>query len=383
MLLLFRKIISKIKFLIIRVVLPLIIRGLYSVVPRKRNSLLIIKNDGIGDYILFRNYLEFLKNSRRYGHCKIYLLTNPACKNLVTTLDAEFIDGFFWYTDGYFLKWKLIKLLFNLQSLRLETIIYPNYSRKFPIDWLVDKVNARIKITVNGDTVNQSGDLKSKGNKYYTEIVNVSAGPAHEFERNRQIMEAITKETCEYEKPFVKQNIIKETPHRRIVIFPGGSELSKKWPAMGYHRLCKRICTDLKLNIVLAGGKNEIDEGKLIQGDIPDELITNQIDKLSLTELFQLIAGARFLISNDTVAVHMAACLGIPSVCIAKGDLFGRFIPYPENMAPEIHCIFPPGFIPLSRQQIGPFMDINSIKPDLVYASVCSLLKKSYIDETP
>src|SRR5712664_1103973 len=102
---------TKIKFLLIRLVAPAIINLIYSCIPRQKGTLLIIKSDGIGDYILFRNYLHFLKSSKKYKNHKIYLLANLASKDLATHLDSEIIEGFYWHSDGYFLKWNLIKLL--------------------------------------------------------------------------------------------------------------------------------------------------------------------------------------------------------------------------------------------------------------------------------
>src|ERR1700749_49017 len=59
-------------------------------------TLLIIKNDLIGDYILFRNFLPYIKQSTKYQDHKIILIGNIAWKNIAETLDAEYYDEMIW-----------------------------------------------------------------------------------------------------------------------------------------------------------------------------------------------------------------------------------------------------------------------------------------------
>jgi ADP-heptose:LPS heptosyltransferase len=54
--------------------------------------------------------------------------------------------------------------------------------------------------------------------------------------------------------------------------------------------------------------------------------------KTSLPEFVEVIRQARLLISNETSAVHIAAAVKTPSVCILGGGHFGRFLPYPEKV---------------------------------------------------
>ena len=365
---------TKIKFLLIRRVAPALINLMHSCIPRQKGTLLIIKNDGIGDYILFRNYLYFLKNSKKYENHKIYLLANLTSKELATSLDSEIVEGFFWYSDGYFLRWNLIKLLFNLQRLRLETIIYPNYSRKFTIDWLINKVNAKNKLGVDGDEINEPFELKHKTNQYYSELISVSAGPLHEFERNKQIFEVITGEKCYFEKPYIEKDKLSITPNNSIVIFPGASVSDKKWASTNFNKLCLQIIEQHNTHIILAGAKDDIEQGKQISNGIPEEKFSYQA-ALNMIELCELIGGANLLISGDTVAIHIAAALGIPAVCISKGDLYGRFIPYPPRISDKIYCVFPRNFVAGSKNhnKYSPFI-INDVLLEDVFDTTAMAL---------
>lgn len=371
-----KSIVNKFKFLVIRILTPTILVYIFDFLPRKKATLLIIKNDGIGDYVLFRNYLEFLKTSTKYRHYKIYLLTSPINKELAVFLDSKYIDGCFLYSDDYFLKWKLLKLIFNLQTLRIHTIIYPNYSRKHSVDWLVNNIIAKEKIAVDGDTVNQSQLLKGKGNKYYTEILKFSAAHLHEFERNKQIMEVITQQRCDFIKPFINSEKLNIQPSQSIVVFPGGSEHAKKWSSLNYNTLCRMISLELNMNIVLAGGNDAIEDGKVIQKGHNETQIKNKIGKLNLIELCEVIANCKLLISNDTVAIHIAATLNVPAVCIAKGDFYGRFIPYPSSIYNKIRHVFPRNFTTDNQfqDQFSKF-NIDDVLLDDVYSAVVNTLE--------
>ena len=60
--------------------------------------------------------------------------------------------------------------------------------------------------------------------------------------------------------------------------------------------------------------------------------VTSLAGKTSLQQLTTIIAGAQLLVSNETSAVHIAAAVGVPSVCIVGGGHYGRFVPYDEKV---------------------------------------------------
>ena len=48
-----------------------------------------------------------------------------------------------------------------------------------------------------------------------------------------------------------------------------------------------------------------------------------------------MVSDAKFLIGNETSAIHIAAAVRTPSVCILGGGHFGRFIPYKLEKEPD------------------------------------------------
>ncbi|MDR6940420.1 glycosyltransferase family 9 protein [Mucilaginibacter pocheonensis] len=363
--------------MIIRVAAPRLINIVFGFLPRKKDTLLIIKTDGIGDYILFRNYLSFLKQSQKHKHYKIYVLANATSKDLAEHFDSDTVDDFFWYADGYFLQWKLLKLLLNLQLLQLNSIIYTNYSRKYAVDWIVKNINAKHKTGVDGDLVNQAANLKQKTDKYYTQLIKMPPNPVHEFERNKQLFEIITGEKCSLTRPYIDKSRLNLTPDNNIVIFTGASDSSRKWDNKNFNVLCKMILSNLDSRVILAGGKDEVQDGfKIEDGLAAHDNFFNKIGTLNLVQLCELIGSAKLLISADTVAIHIAAALCVPAICISKGDLYGRFIPYPGHVANNITCIYP-NDLKANDVHYAEWSkhSINTVLPKDVYTAIENVLK--------
>ena len=70
----------------------------------KTKSILLIRLDSIGDYVLFRNYIEELKKNEKYKDYSITLLGNNVWKSLSIELDRKYVDSFIWLDRNKFNK---------------------------------------------------------------------------------------------------------------------------------------------------------------------------------------------------------------------------------------------------------------------------------------
>ena len=61
-----------------------------------KNTLLLLRLDSIGDYILFRNFIRALKESKKYKDYKITLCGNSRWKDLALHLDKQYITEYIW-----------------------------------------------------------------------------------------------------------------------------------------------------------------------------------------------------------------------------------------------------------------------------------------------
>ena len=98
-------------------------------------------------------------------------------------------------------------------------------------------------------------------------------------------------------------------------------------------------------NILLSGaGNNDIKMAQtIINGVAKKKRIYNLVNKTSIIDLISIISKAKFVVGNDSAAVHIAAATHVPSICIFHGAHYGRFLPYPNHL-PNIeyhpHAIF-------------------------------------------
>src|SRR6187551_3084381 len=91
--------------------LPYLLRFFYKF-KKPRKKILIIKTDAIGDYVLFRNYLEVIRHAEKYKDYEIDLLGNAAWQDIALWFDKPFVSKFF-FTKPFSLyesPWQVLKL---------------------------------------------------------------------------------------------------------------------------------------------------------------------------------------------------------------------------------------------------------------------------------
>ena len=72
-------------------------------------ALLVIKVDEIGDYVLFRNYLQALKTNQQFQVDELHLLGNQAWRSLAEHFDDKVVDRFIWISPKQFLQKRIKK----------------------------------------------------------------------------------------------------------------------------------------------------------------------------------------------------------------------------------------------------------------------------------
>jgi ADP-heptose:LPS heptosyltransferase len=132
------------------------------------------------------------------------------------------------------------------------------------------------------------------------------------------------------------------------VLFPGGSWANKLWPVENFGAVATLVHQNTGWRCVVCGGVGDRHFGQRLR-EATDAPMEDMIGRTTLDELAALVAGASFLLGNDTSAVHLAAAVSTPAVCILGGGHFGRFFPYqpeehfddrplPVTVHHEMHC---------------------------------------------
>jgi ADP-heptose:LPS heptosyltransferase len=305
--------------------------------PRKR--LLIIKTDAIGDYILFRNFLEIVKGAETFKGYQIDLLGNNLWSDIALQYDRQFIDEFLFITPDnlYEAPLKTMKLGWELFKNNYETVLQPTYARTFINDGLGAFTAAKQIIGFEGDTERISAKYKAKTDEFYTQRLQLPGDISFEFDRSRFFFESVLKHPVNISAPFLPA---KNEGKYGIVIFPGAGVSKRGWEKEKFLDLIKLVKKRSSEPVFLAGGPEELQTGDYLTANLPPKSVDNLIGKTSLVQLIDLIGNAALVIANETSAIHIAAAVKTKSVCILGGGHFGRFAPYPEHMENKPLCVF-------------------------------------------
>lgn len=314
----------------------------------KQKSLLLIRTDAIGDYILFRNFIKIIKNDKKYQNYSITLVGNIAWKSLAEELDEEYIDNFIWLDCDKFMKDILyrFKKMQELVSYSYEILINPAYSREFFIsDNIAKNVYANKKIASIGDYTNIKRWQKNISDKYYDILIPAKNEIIFEFLRNKQFFECLLKNTINLNSPKIEKENKKlkyELPKKYAILFIGASNNRRKWSIENFSKAANYLKKEYNYEIVICGTLADSEQLNHLLGQY-EGTILNLVGKTSLLELSIVTTHADLILSNDTMLPHLAVSLMTPNIfVIFNASHYGRFLPYPKEICENHHVIYHP-----------------------------------------
>jgi ADP-heptose:LPS heptosyltransferase len=311
-------------------------------------QLLIIRLDDIGDYLLFRNSLQIIRNSDKYKDYKITLLGNDAWKQISTHFDNAFIDDFIWLNKQLFFNDKAYQQTFltELKKKPFEMAFFPSRTRYFLLEDIVAMaINTNYKIASHRIYSSYETLIEKEAvNMLYQQEILLTQDNIHEFEFNMKLAELITNELANFNAPFLDKNLLPKNQldiNNYVVVFPGASAGSKRWSLAKFAKVIEQITHKNKQKVVIAGSKSDEKYSKKIINLLQkNNLVIDYCGKTNLLELITVINNANLLISNDTSAAHIGACVNNNTIVLANGNKYGRFLPY-GNLVEKMITIYP------------------------------------------
>ena len=309
-------------------------------------TLLLVRMDSIGDYMLFRNFLESVRSSKKYKDYSITLCGNALWKDIAEKFDSRFVDNFIWIQKEKFItdmKYRS-KMLADIQGRGFSVVIQPTYSREFLVgDAIVRATDAAEKIGSVGYLSNMTRHQKIISDRYYTHLIPAASGTMFEFFRNKEFFQALFKEETLVLKQLAISNVAKDAKKEKYVVFmPGAGSSFRRWKPENFASLATYLKQKYATAIVVGGGANDENIARQIADMAGKEFVKNVAGKIGLVEFISLVANAVLLVANETSAIHISASVGVPAVCISNGNHFGRFNPYPSSLAKKISYAYPP-----------------------------------------
>jgi heptosyltransferase-1 len=155
-------------------------------------------------------------------------------------------------------------------------------------------------------------------------------------------------------------------PEDYAVIVPGARWKTKIWPPEKFGKLSSK----LPLSTLLVGGRGDIDAANKIVA-ISNGKAISLAGKTDLKELIEVMKGARFVVSNDSGPMHIAAALGIPVFAIFGPTDPSRTGPYGEGhivIKEDIPCA------PCFKRTCSNMKCMNSLSVKKVYEIIIEKL---------
>ena len=286
------------------------------------NRVLIIKNDGIGDMILFFDAAKELK--KLYKDKDLSLICPPNVA--VIAENSGYFDHVYTFEKGLFniKKWKKCREI--AEQFDAEVLIAPSISRDVATELLNLFIVANRRISVNYTCI-----FGAKYREYflsqYDEVVDIPFNE-HCLKQNQRLVYYLGGEKYQTNYPILpKVNSCKfPLPKKYYVVFLGGSTTAKKLEEEKYLEVVKYLKDKTDAVPLLMGGwYDRIQEDVFRNANIK---YYSLIAKTDIYELEYVIANAIFVIGNDTSAIHMAISYNVPVLAISSAVSGQRFYPY-------------------------------------------------------
>jgi ADP-heptose:LPS heptosyltransferase len=353
-----------------------------------KKKVLIIKPDSIGDFVIWLDAAKDLRRLYPAGEYEMILLGNTVWTPLVNMLpyfnDVWTLDRpRFIKSPGY-----RFDMLRRIRRMNFDTVIYFVSSREFLFgDAIVRVSNAKNRIGSTGDTSNISFWLKSVSDRWYTSLLNVMGAHLMELERNAYFMRGLGLRDFKAGMPRIEWDDSLPahfSEKNYYVIVPGAGASYRRWSIEKYKELAKLIYKETGWKGIVCGDSGEEFLGRSLENSM-NASIQSWIGKTSLSELVAIINGASLVIGNETGAVHIAAALSTPSVCIVGGGHYGRFLPYkiekydgkcrPEIAIFKMSCFGCNWFCSCQKSLESAYPCIANVSVESVWKKVVCILK--------
>lgn len=310
-------------------------------------TLLLVKTNEIGDYVLWHNVLPYIKQSGRFRDYKITVLGNAAWKNLFTNLDQSYVDEVLWFDFNRFKKDMRYRysMLKKVRSAGFEIVINTVISRCKRVDDAFILVQDKAyKIGNTSDPSNVLPFEKGYDKKLYDEL-HSSEDAVFEFYKNILFTQRLTQQVLppDLKLSIAPQNVSLPSEvegKKYFVVFTGSSRADKLWPTEYFVEATKYVVQKFGWVPVLGGSPSDAPYIDNFLAVYQGEAI-NLCGKTSLIQFASVLQHARLLISIDTGAVHIASSVGTTVFAAFNGSRYGRFAPYPKEINPNFYAVYP------------------------------------------
>lgn len=301
---------------------------------KNKAGTLIVKCDDIGDFILWQHTIEHFKEK---ASRPFYFVGNKVLQEYYETA-FPFADKAIWIDKS---KWKEAdyrQSMYNeVASFNAEIAITTCFTRNLFLDDMLilsSQASQKIAWSMKHHIYYQTW---LQQDNFLTQVIESENIHLLEYFRNIEFVEKVYNYSIPKEITTIKNPVKKN----QLIIVPLASVPSKSWGVENIIATIQQI--DLHFEkIILVGGPDAVAACTEIEKSIQNNKIINLANKTSLSELFDLIAQSKLVISPDTAAMHMAILSKTPLIAIANGTMWQRFTNYQPYVNSFYKLITPP-----------------------------------------
>lgn len=307
-------------------------------------KVLIVKTEDIGDYLLFRNFLEIYSIHFRSQGFKVTFLANSSWRQLFEYYDHSLVDEIIWLDkDRYRDDEQYLKDLFlHLRNSGFQKTICPERWRHIAwTDCIAVAAASPDRYAVSN--TDESSAFNKQSDLLYNHIYESSWDIEHEFSFNKNFTEWVLGENIGFDMPFLSHSNKEYGYGKKIIFNIAASKKSKRWPVKNWIKLIDQIKQHYpNYEMELIGGKDEKDSAQAIQEATQ---IKNQVGKCTISETIYLLPNADLIITHDSFALHAAVSLGVKQIIVlANGNNDFRFSNY-TSITNQVQTIYPSFFV--------------------------------------
>lgn len=346
-----------------------------------RPVLLVLRPDAIGDYILFRPWLRWLREASPWAGWRIVIAGNQVWRELALEFDADCFGDALWIERRRLMRSPLsfLRIARRLRRFRADLLLYPVASRELLGDLLVRTSGARQAIAAECDGINLDQRMARHSDRWYTRLIPlVSRG--FEFQRTRSFFSGLcAAERADFPadtRMLPSGGAGNSAKRDDVFIFPGAGDPRRRWPAGTWSRV-GRFCVARGLQVFVCGSSAERALCQEVAACSGGESLAGS---LGWKELVLRVSQAGLVLCHDSMALHLALACAVPVVCISNGNHYGRFVPYPDHLLKSpLAVLVPPAVLratdPESLFARGSDEDICGVGVDAALQAVRTLLE--------
>jgi ADP-heptose:LPS heptosyltransferase len=300
----------------------------YKDKSRNKVNIAFVRMDNIGDFLLWGGCLDNLRIKFPNQSYKLTLFCNSSCYDLAFALNIfdEIIPiSRNRYSISLNYRYRISKLV---SRKLIDIAINPTYSKELIwSDSIIRFTFAAEKYGFSGSYTNLPIYLRFISNNIYSHLVDFEDSNKGEVFANAFFLNQIGVPSIPrlYDfKNFPEHHEFSIPAEKYFLVFPGASWSGRRWPTIKFAEFIEKISAKYSLTPIVCGFESDAMIADAIKSKVQVEII-NLVGKTSFCELVPLVRSSKFIITNETGALFLAASLNVPAFCIVGGGHFNRF----------------------------------------------------------